>query len=349
MDMCRTCFSVWFLLGITVMCGYAQEIRLEILEEGKETSIRGLSVVDDSIAWVSGSNGWVGKSIDRGQHWDWQRIAGHEETDFRDIEAFSDRVSVLLSAGSPLVILLTTDGGDTWQETYRDERPDIFFDGMDFWDAKQGIAYGDPIGGVMQLLKTDDGGRHWYDISPVAGIRLAAGEAGFAASGTGIRTLAGGHAFISSGGIQSRVFHSADYGYSWKEYDCPMIQGSPSTGIFSIAFRDAHHGVAVGGDYLRDGSREDVVLTTTDGGATWQQPEHATGGYRSSVEYVDQHTLIATGTSGVDISMDGGVKWTPISSESFHVVRKAKEGGWVVLAGADGRIATWLDKKDNLK
>lgn len=320
--------------------GQAQDTMLTMLQEGRPTSIRGLSVVNDTIAWVSGSDGWVGRTVDRGVTWHWEQPKGYEATDFRDIEAFSGDEAIIISAGSPLAILCTEDGGRTWRETYLDERPDVFFDGMDFWDARRGIAYGDPIGGVMQLLKTEDGGMSWQAASEVADIQLEAGEAGFAASGTGIRTLGNGDVFIATGGSRARLFHSGDYGRTWTVNDCPIIQGTASTGIFSIAFWDERRGVAVGGDYQQDGQSTDAVYLTEDGGVTWASPRQGTHGYRSAVEYLSSDTLIASGTSGVDISVDGGLHWRVLSSASFHAVRKAKLGSWVLLAGVDGRIAS---------
>jgi len=35
--------------------------------------------------------------------------------------------------------------------------------------------------------------------------------------------------------------------------------------------------------------------------------------------------LVTCGTSGIDISTDGGKNWNLISKESFHVVQKAKK------------------------
>jgi len=333
--------SVFVAFFMVCMAGsFAQDVRLTMIQSGRSTSIRGLSVVDDSVAWVSGSEGWVGRTTDRGSTWYWQQVTGYETIDFRDIEAFSATDAVIVSAGTPLVILCTEDGGGTWHEAYRDERPEIFFDGMDFWDDRRGIAYGDPIGGVMQLLTTADGGASWKSISQTADIRLADGEAGFAASGTGIRTLGSGDVFIATGGSRARLFYSDNSGQNWTVNDCPMIQGTASTGIFSITFWDKQHGVAVGGDYQNDDEADGAVYVTADGGKTWESPASGTHGFRSAVEYLNPDTLIAAGTSGVDISFDGGFHWQALSGASFHVVRKAKSGSWTLLAGADGRIAS---------
>jgi hypothetical protein len=45
--------------------------------------------------------------------------------------------------------------------------------------------------------------------------------------------------------------------------------------------------------------------------------------------------LITCGLTGVDISLDEGVNWNSISSQGFHVCRKAKKGKAVFLAGSE--------------
>src|SRR5258708_2562264 len=88
------------------------------LQTGKPTSIRGLSVVDDSVAWISGSRGYISITRDGGKNWSWTQVKGFEKADFRDIEAFSAKTAVIMSSGTPALVLKTTDGGATWQEKY---------------------------------------------------------------------------------------------------------------------------------------------------------------------------------------------------------------------------------------
>src|ERR1700730_8910569 len=95
-----------FLLDAVFL--YSQEIQL--LTSGTKTSIRGLSVVNDRVIWVSGSNGYVGKSIDAGKTWKWIIVKGFEKRDFRDIEAFDAATAVILSVAEPANILKTIDG-----------------------------------------------------------------------------------------------------------------------------------------------------------------------------------------------------------------------------------------------
>ena len=115
----------------------AQYFKTTLLDTGKNTSIRGLSVVDNKVAWISGSNGWIAKTMD-GEHFEWQQLKGFEKIDFRDIEAFSKDNAIIVSAGSPAYILKTKDGGKSWKTVYQNNEPDIFLDGMDFWNKKEG-------------------------------------------------------------------------------------------------------------------------------------------------------------------------------------------------------------------
>jgi photosystem II stability/assembly factor-like uncharacterized protein len=329
-----------FAIAALIVCvSSASAQSLVSLTSGNETSIRGLSVVSDQVAWASGSKGWFARTTDGGKTWQWQQPAGFDTLDFRDIEAFSDKKAVAVSAGSPGLVIFTEDGGSSWQVVYRNDSPEIFLDGMDFWDEKTGIIYGDPINRRMQLLKTTDGGRTWSNITDQQPIELEEGEASFAASGTNIRTQPDGHVWIATGGIRSRIFYSADYGSTWTVSNCPIIQGENSTGPFSLAFLDAKTGVAAGGNYLLDTVRIQNLVLTADGGRTWTAPQSNPYGYRSSVEYLKSNFLIATGTSGTDVSLDGGNRWTRISLTGYHVVRKAKKGNLVLLAGSEGRIS----------
>jgi hypothetical protein len=95
----------------------------------------------------------------------------------------------------------------------------------------------------------------------------------------------------------------------------------------------------VGGDFKKDTSSYKNCIWSDDKGKHWNSPETPPHGYRSCVEFITAEKLITCGTSGVDISEDSGKHWKLVSSESFHVCRKAKTGKSVFLAGANGRIA----------
>jgi len=303
-----------------------------------KSSFRGLSVVDDNTVWVSGSSGWIGKSTDGANQWEFKQVSGFEKLDFRSLYAFDSQNAIIANAGSPAHILKTTDGGNSWQIFYQNNHPDAFFDGIDFWNDREGIIYGDPIEGRMLLLITKDGGQTWTELPNTQRPLLNTGEASFAASGTGIRCSGKSKVIISTGGKSSRIFVSKNKGVLWKVLTPPIQQGESSTGIFSVAFRN-NKGIVVGGDYLQDSLKVKHVLLTNDAGKTWQTPATPTRGYRECVEYILNEVLIATGPSGTDVSYNEGRDWLPLSNEKgFHVVRKALKGNLVVIAGS-GKIS----------
>lgn len=307
--------------------------KIELLTTGTHSSFRGLSVVSDNVVWVSGSNGTIGRSLDGGNTWEWIIVQGHEKNDFRDIEAFNERTAVIMAIASPAVILKTTDGGKTWRQVYYNDTPGMFLDAMEFWNKDSGIVLGDPVKGRFFIAHTFDGGDSWHEVPYMALPRADSGEACFASSGTNIRVL-GKTSCIVSGGLRSRLFLRDD-----RVVDLPIIQGKESTGANSVAIQDKDHLVVVGGDFTHDTAREKNCAITHDQGKTWITPPNPPHGYRSCVEYFDKDKLICCGTSGVDLSTDGGMNWQLIDPGSFHVCRKARKGKMVYLAGGGGKVA----------
>lgn len=324
------------VLFLAPLLAAAQQYTFKPLAEGVKSSFRGLSVVNNKIIWVSGSNGHVGKSLNGGKTWEWMQPKGYEKLDFRDIQAFDANKAIIVNAGSPAYILSTKDGGKTWTENYKNTDSAIFLDGMDFWDGQNGMIFGDPINKQLQLLKTTDGGTSWQNVSQNLAFPMHMGEAGFAASGTTIKTMGDGKVWIATGGAESNIYYSANYGNTWQKYKCPIQQGESSTGVFSVDFFDAKNGLAVGGNYLKDKEALNNVLYTKNGGKKWKKPRKGVAGYRSGVVYVTEYFCIATGTSGTDISVNGGRTWKNISSLSFNAVKTADQ--LIVLAGGRGQI-----------
>ena len=163
--------------------------RVELLTTGPHVSLRGLSVVSDKIVWVSGSGGTVGRSIDGGATWSWNVVPGYEKRDFRDIEAFDEKTAIIMAIAEPAQLLKTVDGGQTWRIVYENDTPGMFLDAMEFFDAKTGIAVGDPIDGRIFVTRTTDSGNTWQDIPSDQLPKADSGEGCFASSGTNIRIL----------------------------------------------------------------------------------------------------------------------------------------------------------------
>jgi len=306
--------------------------KIKILADTVNASFRGLSVVDDNIVWVSGSNGTVGRSLDAGKTWHWMTVQGFEKTDFRDIEAFDKNTAVIMGITEPAQILRTEDGGQSWKVVFKDAAKGMFLDAMDFRNNQNGIVIGDPVNGRFFIAKTFDGGKTWSELSQENRPLADSGEACFASSGTNIRMQNKTESVFASGGLCAHVFiHD-------KKISIPILQGKESTGANSIAVKNSKIIIVVGGDFMKKDDTEKNCAVTVDGGATWVSPKTSPAGYRSCVEYLYKSKWIACGLNGVDISDDDGTNWENISKESFHVCRKAKKGNAVYFAGNGGRV-----------
>lgn len=317
---------------------YAQTVAIR--EQGRATSIRGLSVIDDKVIWVSGSKGSVGKSLDGGQSWTWQQVKGFEQSDFRDIEAFSAKEAVIMSSGTPALILKTEDGGINWKVCYRNDAKAYFLDGLAFYSKNHGIAMGDPINGHFVLLQTKDMGNTWSELH--TGPTALNTEAAFAASGTSVSIdNKKSSTAIVTGGAVSRLFISNRKLKKWNVMNLPLAYGKASKGGFSLA---SGRGITilVGGDYASD-RKIDSVACYFSGKQTADERFRLSitmpQGYQSCVTYVRDKTFMSTGTSGTNITYDGGINWKLVDTGSYNVCQRAKHGNLIILAGDKGRIA----------
>jgi photosystem II stability/assembly factor-like uncharacterized protein len=337
----KNIFTAFVIALGTLLSSNIKAQTITPLAQGKPTSIRGLSVVNDNVAWVSGSKGHIAITRDGGKTWAWQQVKGFESSDFRDIEAFSDKEAIIMSSGTPALILKTIDGGENWQVKYRNNDTTYFFDAIDFANPKHGLVLGDPINNKFVLMETKDGGETWnmFKNRPDA----FPGEAAFAASGTCLKVDNDNIINIVTGGSRSRLLILIDDKLGqgdWLSIDLALVHGKPSQGAFSLANGDAT--VVVGGDYQKDQLTDSVA-------EYWHNNnEHAIGkmvlankpplGFQSCVEFVQDNTYVSTGTPGSNITLDGGKTWKKIDDTSYNVCRKAKHGKLVLFAGNGGKI-----------
>ncbi len=314
---------------------HAQWVRQTIRTDA---GFRGLSVVSPTVAWVGGTKGAVGRTTDGGRTWSLLTVPDADKLDFRDVEAFSDDVAYLLSAGPgpDSRIYKTTDGGKTFALQFKNADPDGFFDALAFWDDKNGLALGDPVKGRFQLIATDDGGATWKPL-PADDLPAALPKEGcFAASGTCLIAHGARDAWFCTGGAKAaRVFHSTDRGRTWTVADTPVAAGVESAGGFSLAFRDAQHGILVGGDYRKPNAAGATVAVTADGGKTWTAADKSLP-FCSAVVWT-KGRWIAVGASGSHVSEDDGKTWKRLDNENYNSVAVATDSSaWA--AGPKGRI-----------
>jgi len=318
------------------------------VDTGTRVSLRGVHAVDDDVVWATGSDGTVLRTTDGGRFWTRFHLGAGLE--IRDVHAFDAQTAYVLVVTEPASVLRTRDGGGTWEELYRCPEPGAFLDSFSFLDRDHAILFGDPIDGRFLILVTADGGATW---EPAEAPAAEEGEAAFAASGTCV-VSAGEHAWIGTGGHVSRVLRSTDAGRTWTATPSTLLAGTPTTGVYSVAFRDARHGVVVGGDYTAPQEARRNAAYTRDGGLTWTGAgaEALPRGQRAAVAWVPGrlNTLVTVGRTGTDYSVDGGRTWQPLDEEGYYALSFAPVDagevgsvGWAV--GAEGRAA-WLRPSD---
>lgn len=312
---------------------------------GVTARLRGISAVSSRVAWASGASGTILRTMEGGRTWQPRPIPGTEALDFRDIDATDEHTAFALSIGpgDASRIYKTTDGGEHWTLSFSNGEPKAFFDAMAFWSRDRGLAVSDSVDGRFFIVVTADGGRTWSR-APLEGLPPALPNEGcFAASGTNVATWGTQHAWIGTGAAaEARVLRTTDGGQTWAISRTPIPAG-PSAGIFSVAFRDATHGVIVGGDYKKEAEAADNVAITDDGGVTWTLVRNrGLTGFRSAVAYVPgarPPMLVAVGPSGADRSTDDGQSWQALGVEGFHALGFSRDGRGAWAVGENGRIA----------
>ncbi len=312
--------------------------QLETFNSGTSSSLRGLYAVSENICWSSGSQGTVLKTIDGGKNWINVSPDGFDSLQFRDIHAFNKDTALILSAGLPAFLLKTTDGGKTWKTVYQNNIIGVFFDAMDFWDKKNGMAFSDAQGRKLLIIKTTDGGETWDEIPKLSLPDVDSAQGGFAASGTCLKVFGDSSVIIGLGGSAASTLLSDNRGKNWIKGKAPIDSGSPASGIFSFDFKNDKEGFCVGGNYTGDSATTNSVAKTIDGGNSWQLVKHSaiSGLYRSCICYLSNDTLIATSRTGISYSLNGGADWKSLLG-SFYTCSVANRVIW--LSGPDGTLA----------
>src|SRR3954465_9965809 len=111
---------------------------------GVTARLRGVTAVNNRVAWASGSGSTVLRTEDGGAIWKKLTVTS-EALDFRDIDAIDENTAYVLSIGNGAAsrIYKTTDRGTTWTAQFQNPDPKAFLDAMSFWDVDHGLVIGD--------------------------------------------------------------------------------------------------------------------------------------------------------------------------------------------------------------
>ncbi|MBI3510309.1 MAG: T9SS type A sorting domain-containing protein [Bacteroidetes bacterium] len=305
------------------------------------TGINCISIVDANTVWAAAfDSSYNNPSLDftmtvnGGTTWTAGTVSGPNAnfniSNISGVDASTAFVAVADWNNGGGRIYKTVDGGANWTQQNNGAfiLPNGWVDAIHFWNANEGVCLGDSNTGYWEFYTTVDGGTNWSRVPQgniPANLQLEYGlDNVFSVVGNTIW-------FATDSG---RVYKSIDKGMNW------TVASTGLQGITSMAFKDANNGL------VEDGG---VLMSTTDGGATWNNVNF-TGNLRDGWMcyappggngfYVT--TEFFGGQGGSAYSLDNGVTWNDFDDLVDHGAvmflnsSTGWSGGWNVSPTTDG-------------
>jgi len=297
-----------------------------------DCTIRALELENDSSCWFAGSKNKFGFTNDFGKTWQISNI-NHDSLnlEFRSI-AITDSAVFILSIGSPALLFKINKQTLAHELVYKEVHEKVFYNSMQFWDNKNGIAVGDPTESCLSILLTKDGGNTWHKLTCENLPAIEKGEAGFAASNTNI-SLVDKKAFIVTGGKAANILVGDEFGKNWEIFKTPIVQGETGTGIYTSDFLNEKEGIIAGGDWTAKDILKNTMALTSDSGRTWQVLEKGPG-FTSCVQFIpNTKGILSCSTNGIFYSEHMGQSWKKISEEAYYGFRFSENGEHIYFSG----------------
>jgi photosystem II stability/assembly factor-like uncharacterized protein len=289
----------WIPANVNFAAGYGVgQVSVGMLDQ---TAIWALPV-DATGAIVDGFS----KSLDGGATW----FPGtfNAGTGLSQLFAFDANVCwAVFNTGATQGIYKTTNSGSTWAKQGTAFGASSFADILHFFNADDGLAMGDPIGGYFEIYYTVNGGSTWTRVPSINIPAPVSGEYGI----TGNYDAVGDDIWFGTN--KGRVYHSIDKGLHWTV----ALTSFGAAETVEPAFSDAMNGI-VYRSYLDIGI-ETALNVTHDGGATWEILNVTGPMYARYITYVPGTTATfvgssaAAGANGISYTTDGGITWAPIT------------------------------------
>jgi photosystem II stability/assembly factor-like uncharacterized protein len=279
----------------------------------------------DAYAWHTTDGGWNWKKVGA------RTPAFNGGGAWGGFFAFATRsTGIWVRAGR--TVLRTTNAGTSWHSVGYVAR--TWLNDAEFATSRVGWACSqvgsDGSGG--SIAKTTDAGRTWHVQKRLA---TAPGNRFDQVScPTSTRCYV-----LGSGSMLGRLWATADGGKHWARR--PL----PSGYWYAMDFPTATTGWLVGGD--------GAMVTTTDGGVTWQYVDSGAGDNLTSVSFCNSQVGFAAGASGTLVrTTDGGATWTSLDADYGVYLRSVQcvdpKHAWILdeydgLYSTDDGGSTWRD------
>ena len=301
-----------FMFCLNLYC--SQKVQFQTLLKD-DISIRALQLYDGKV-WYSGTDSKFGYVSLKDSADKKQMKLSEDKLEFRTL-AQDRKYFYTINIGSPANFFKITKKNLTTEIVNQDDDKNAFYDALHFYKNKF-YTFSDPNEDLYLKFSEflmDDG---IFYLKSYQDYNMVKGEAAFAASNTNIATSKN-YLWLATGGEVARVFRLNLKKNSFEIFNTPFIQGTASTGIYSIDFYDKNFGIAVGGDYTKQAENINNIATTNDGGKTWQiQASGKNSGYKTCVKFRPKSKgkdIIAVGDQNIEFSNDYGKTWKIISEE----------------------------------
>lgn len=308
------CATVLILSGCT-SSSTAEWILVHSGEMSHSPAVESIYFVDKDQGWALTWSGLF-KLRDQGRIWVPVLTGEGERRAFYSFMFRSSSNGVIVGTQKKdqsytVLILRTSDGGESWQEAVTDVKPETDRDKtpaiyrVTFCDEKKGWGVGRNL-----IVHTTDGGAHWVtqrrsvDEENITGIGCVNSERAWAVGSRGL------------------VLKTNDSGSTWTR----QAIGTEDT-LIQVRFF-GQNGWIVGGT-----TGNSVLFRSSDGGESWQLQKPNVKAFLFDVFFVADHGWIA-GESGTILETDdGGRTWlprqTPTKENLTSLFFLSPDQGWV--------------------
>jgi photosystem II stability/assembly factor-like uncharacterized protein len=257
----------------------------------------------------------ISRTDDWGQTWQYRALSGGSNIRVEQLAPTSATTAFVLlydANWQHMTLQRTTDGGSTWSLVLPTAQlPRFPF--LHFYSATEGLIVGHsrgPAGGLM-ALRTTDGGSTWTPL-PAADLPTAASPRemvlceSVTTLGNAMWVMAADSDFVAP----PRLLRSTDRGLHWTA--TAPIQGlGGGYAQYSLAFKDSRAGIL---------ASQSGLLTTTDGGSSWQFAAFTGPLHTSKVKAIPGTQLYLSVGPNYDNSNSYGVSYSYIDGRTWWEV-----------------------------
>lgn len=284
------------------------------------TDLNSAWAVNDQICWMCGPSGVVVRTTNGGSTWALANT-GLTGNDFYTISAL-DANTCIVGAGDG-GLWRTTNGGTSW--TFITLSPAaVFMNVVHMFDANNGFAQSDPVGGSWKYYITTNGGANW-SAGPVT-IPAVGSEAGWNNSYDALDT--------------GRIWWGTNSTKIWRgSFRGPWTSAATTGSLnsFGVAFNDANTGVASFQTLANKNS--------TDGGLTWTTGSYTPPGTPFALKSIKGTGYMFIGyTTGIARSTNSGAAFTQqlvLTNACYALTFVHQQLGWA--GTATGKIYKYTD------